>query len=542
MTSQWDPGNYKPLHMSTIPGYPRKMPLFYKNWLPRFTGINGESLDYHMSKFWEFFQYRPVSDEAEDLVMKLFSASLHGGARRWYDNLPTASITSMDHFEEIFLAKWAMKLEDIQSLLKDLEYIKQTEGVIVKVFGARFQKLLYQIPESHCPKDKYLVYLYTNGLQGHLSFLLNKKNPKTLAEAHNMAIQIEKNLFLSRTNAMDTLNLIKLVSLETFAEDPQERREQVFDQQNEDVIKEQEPKQDDEVSTRAPPSDEIIQEPVFPARQSEDEVSCFPRQDSNDTLFLDSENEGEMKALNEMDIPCCTIKNQEAVHEDEKIMHAKNTRVLEAPAQEETVSCPPLVFYDALLCKEGNEEKKNEFSNVSNPAFYDTDSDIVDNIDEFKHVGRRRWDIVGYDLDPIYDTKSHFQVLPLQLSQQITFDQWQQGDEISTCTFQKDKDDPTPCFPDNFQSYLEIFDEYPSEHLDPLHGDDYQPPLCSDCDTNKNIVFLKKDSHDFSLQPPVITLPCFSIKGLVGKYIFNVEFPLRQTVDSKGRSDTASLS
>jgi hypothetical protein len=45
----------------------------------------------------------------------------------------------------------------------------------------------------------------------------------------------------------------------------------------------------------------------------------------------------------------------------------------------------------------------------------------------------------------------------------------------------------------------------------------------------KNIVCLKKDSHDFSLQPPVITLPCFSIKGVVGKYIFNVEFPLRQT-------------
>jgi hypothetical protein len=68
---------------------------------------------------------------------------------------------------------------------------------------------------------------------------------------------------------MDTLSLIKLVSLETFAEDPQERREQVFDQQNEDVIKEQKPKQDDEVPTRAPHSDEVIQEPVSPAQQSE---------------------------------------------------------------------------------------------------------------------------------------------------------------------------------------------------------------------------------------------------------------------------------
>ena len=111
--------------------------------------------------------------------------------------------------------------------------------------------MFYQIPESHRPKGKYLVYLYTNGLQGHLSFLLNKRNPKTLAEAHNMAIQIEKNLISSGINVitMDTLSLMKLVSLETFVEDTQERREQVFNQQHEDVIGEQEPEQDDEVST-----------------------------------------------------------------------------------------------------------------------------------------------------------------------------------------------------------------------------------------------------------------------------------------------------
>jgi hypothetical protein len=545
MTSQWDPGNYKPLDMSKIPGYPRRMPPFYKNWLPRFAGIDGESLDYHMSKFWAFFQYRPVSDEAEDLVMKLFSASLHGEARRWYDNLPAASITSMDHFEEIFLARWVMKLEDIQSLLKGLECIKQTEDEIVRVFGVRFQRLLYQIPESHRPKDKYLVYLYANGLQGHLSFLLNKKNPKTLAEAHNMAIRIEKNLSLSRTNdhTMDTLSLIKLVSLETFVEDPQERREQVFDQQNEDVIKEQEPKQDDEVSTCTPPSDKAIQEPVSPAQQNDNEVSCFPFQDTDDTLFLDSENEGEMKALNEMDIPCCTIEDKEAIHEDETITHAENAKVLEAPAREETVSCPPpLVFDDALLYDEGNEEEENEFSNVSNPACYDTDSDIVDNIDEFIHVGRRRWDIVGYDLDPIYDTESHFQVLPLQLSQQITFDQWQQGDEIFTRTFQKTKDDLVPCFPDDFQSYLEIFDEYPSEHLDSLHEDDYQPPLCSGLNTSKDLLCLKEDPCDDSPQPLPITILCCVARVVVGKYVFDFEFPLGQTLESKGWLNITSLS
>jgi hypothetical protein len=125
-----------------------------------------------------------------------------------------------------------------------------------KFSGPRFQKLFYQIPESHRPEGKYLVYLYTNGLQGHLSFLLNKRNPKTLAEAHNMAIQIEKNLLSSGINAftMDALSLMKLVSHKTFVEDTRERKERVFNQQNEDVIEEQQPKQDDKVPTCAPPT------------------------------------------------------------------------------------------------------------------------------------------------------------------------------------------------------------------------------------------------------------------------------------------------
>jgi hypothetical protein len=91
-------------------------------------------------------------------------------------------------------------------------------------------------------------------------------------------------------------------------------------------------------------------------------------------------------------------------------------------------------------------------------------------------------------------------------------------------------------------SYLEAFDEYSFENLDLPCEYDYQLPLCSNFDRSENIVCLKKDSHDFSLQPPVITLSCFSIRGVVGKYIFYVEFPPRKTLDSKGWLGTASLS
>src|ERR1700722_18197953 len=175
MTSQWDQGNYIPLDMSEIPGYPRKMPPRYELFLPRFDGSDEDCPKSHMRRFWKFFRHFPVDDEAEDLVMKLFSASLHGEARRWYDGLPTASIHSMAHFEKVFLARWTVEMEDIQSLLKELEDVKQAEFETVKDHYVRFRKSSYQIPLDCRPEDNYLVYLYIKGLQVHLSFILDKK-------------------------------------------------------------------------------------------------------------------------------------------------------------------------------------------------------------------------------------------------------------------------------------------------------------------------------------------------------------------------------
>jgi hypothetical protein len=305
-----------------------------------------------------------------------------------------------------------------------------------------------------------------------------------------------------------------------------------------------EPKQNDEVSTCAPPSDEAVHEPFPPAQQKDDEVSCFPFQDSDDTLFHDSENEGEMEALNEVDIPCCTIEDEGAIHEDETMMHVEDTQVLKAPAQEETVSYPPLQDFDDFLLHDlGNEEEMDETLKVLNPSCYDTDSDIVD-IDEFIHVGRRKWDVIGFGMDPIYDIENHFQVLPSQLSLQDTFDfdQWQQGDDIFAHTFQTPKDDLVPCFPDDFQSYLEGFDEYSSEHLDSFHEEDYQPPLCSSFDRSKDVVFLKKNPCDNFLQPPPITLLCCVSRGVVGRFVSCIEFPLGQTLESKGWLNTTRIS
>ena len=87
------------------------------------------------------------------------------------------------------------------------------------------------------------------------------------------------------------------------------------------------------------PFDEIIQAIDAPTQQEVNMVSHFPFQDFDDSLFYDLESE----------------------------------EVLERPL-------------DAL-----------------NPSCYGKGSDMVYNIDEFIHVGRRKWDVIGSNEDPIYD-------------------------------------------------------------------------------------------------------------------------------------------
>jgi hypothetical protein len=72
------------------------MPPIKERWLPRFNGSDGERVDSHVNNFYSYFGLHLVDDDAEDVVMKFFPTTLHGNAKKWYDDLPDASITSMN--------------------------------------------------------------------------------------------------------------------------------------------------------------------------------------------------------------------------------------------------------------------------------------------------------------------------------------------------------------------------------------------------------------------------------------------------------------
>jgi hypothetical protein len=183
--------------MSAIPGYPRQMPPKYEKWLPKFTGTDATSAEEHTSNFWAFFQLHPINDDVEDLVMKLFSATLYDASRRWYLSLPDGSIKTMDRLEEAFLKRWSIK-KDPNMLLTPLNSLAKYENESIQEFHTRFETLLQRILASHHPKDDYLVHIYTRSFNGQLGYLLRDKNPQYIQEAQELATKIEGNLLSSK--------------------------------------------------------------------------------------------------------------------------------------------------------------------------------------------------------------------------------------------------------------------------------------------------------------------------------------------------------
>jgi hypothetical protein len=105
--------------------------------LPNVIGNDVVNVDDHMRNFCAFFHLHHINDDVEYLIMKLFSTTRYDGARRWYNGLPDASITSMDKLEEVFLKIWSVK-EDPNMLLIRLNNITKVKNENVREFHDKF--------------------------------------------------------------------------------------------------------------------------------------------------------------------------------------------------------------------------------------------------------------------------------------------------------------------------------------------------------------------------------------------------------------------
>jgi hypothetical protein len=159
--------------------------------------------------------------------MKRFSATLHDDVIRWYDGLPNAIITSMDQLEEVFLKIWNVK-EDPDMLLQRLMHVNNSENEDVNDFHANFKRMSQQLPRIHCHVFEFPLVIYIRAFLGKSIFFLDKRIPRTIQEAYDMATKVEDNissskvehLFVLQVNIDDPKDTLETISLEiiTFPE------------------------------------------------------------------------------------------------------------------------------------------------------------------------------------------------------------------------------------------------------------------------------------------------------------------------------------
>ena len=135
--------------------------------------------------------------------------------------------------------------------------------------------------------------------------------------------------------------------------------------------------------------------------------------------------------MNKTEPPSYKVGDVEAILPFDEVI-----QILEASAREEVrkVNYFPFQNFNDYLSYDVESE---EVLDVFTPSCYNEDDDFVDNIEEFIHVGKCNWDVIGYDGDPIYKIEGHVQKLPLPLSHEATnkFDIWQQEHDMITNFF-----------------------------------------------------------------------------------------------------------
>jgi hypothetical protein len=201
---------------------------------------------------------------------------------------------------------------------------------------------------------------------------------------------------------------------------------------------------------------------------------------------------------------------EEAPHEDEVFFFSPPfLEVIQdsnPPAQEEenVVSYFPFqILDDALLHDSENEEVLEEPLDALFPSCYNESDDLIGDIDEFIHVGIRKWDVTRHYFNghPIYDIEGYFQLLSLEQPYVNDLDVWKHEDEIITDLFQLLRDGILQQTHDDFLSHLEGFDTYSFENLDLFYEENFQPPLCYDFDEGNDMIFQERDFLDEGFQP-----------------------------------------
>jgi len=75
--------------------------------MPKFTGIEGITVEEHLELFYSYADNLDISEV--DVWMRVFVQSLDGEARKWFRELTPRSIADIEALDDAFLKHWGDK-------------------------------------------------------------------------------------------------------------------------------------------------------------------------------------------------------------------------------------------------------------------------------------------------------------------------------------------------------------------------------------------------------------------------------------------------
>jgi hypothetical protein len=192
------PDRYKPLD---LPPILHDLPVNYINNLPRFDGENEKiTAEKHIQNLEDFLDLYEVEDD--DVYIRMFALSLGGKVKDWFKNLPAASIRNFHQFMQVFLDRWVIR-GNVFLILEEYEHLKRKPGETIHQFSARFNKVYHAIPADIRPPPGSAHLHYPDAFDPEMTFQLRERNTTSLEEMQSIAVDVETNLLIKRSQLKD---------------------------------------------------------------------------------------------------------------------------------------------------------------------------------------------------------------------------------------------------------------------------------------------------------------------------------------------------
>ena len=176
-----------------------------------------------------------LSQQHDDVYMKLFALSLEGDAYDWYTGLDDNSYATYAEFLKGFKERLGDKKEP-RHQLASLHTIKRSENETME-FNKKFREVVKSIHFDFKPPDKSILVYYMEALSGELRYQLRDKEPGDLKKDQELVVKIDQNMqALGKSNIPGYIRaLIPPKQQETKAKDPMNQMQEAYDKNIKDM-------------------------------------------------------------------------------------------------------------------------------------------------------------------------------------------------------------------------------------------------------------------------------------------------------------------